>query len=73
MERISCFMIFLWALFFKTLGQIDENKVTRFVLNYSKTQDVRAEAVRSILDSAQYIPEIIERISRPAEGISWKR
>jgi|TARA_B110000114_G_scaffold36412_1_gene37865 membrane-bound lytic murein transglycosylase B len=73
MERISCFMICLWALFFKTLGQIDENKVTRFVLNYSKTQDVRAEAVRSILDSAQYIPEIIERISRPAEGISWKR
>jgi membrane-bound lytic murein transglycosylase B len=70
MERISCFMICLWALFFKTLGQIDENKVTRFVLNYSKTQDVRAEAVRSILDSAQYIPKIIERISRPAEDIS---
>ena len=40
MERISCFMICLWALFFKTLGQIDENKVTRLhgpSLNYSKT------------------------------------
>ena len=73
MKRISCFMICLWVLFFKTLGQIDESKVTRFILNYSKTTDLRAEEVRSILDSAKYIPEIIDRITQPAEGISWKK
>ena len=73
MKRISCFVICLWVLFFKTLGQIDKSKVSRFVLNYSKTQNVKAETVKSILDSAKYIPEIIERITRPAEGISWKR
>ena len=56
MERISCFMICLWALFFKTLGQIDENKVTRFVLSYSKTHDLSTEAVRSILDSCAVYP-----------------
>jgi len=66
-------MICLWVLFFKTLGQIDESKVTRFILNYSKTTDLRAEEVRSILDSAKYIPEIIDRITQPAEGISWKK
>ena len=73
MKRISCFVICLWVLFFKTLGQIDKSKVSRFVLNYSKNQNVKAETVKSILDSAKYIPEIIERITRPAEGISWKR
>ena len=73
MRRISCFVIFLWFLFFKTFGQIDENKVSRFILNYSKTQDLKVEAVRAILDSAKYVPEIIERITRPAEDISWKR
>ena len=73
MRRISCFGIFLWVLFFKTFGQIDENKVSRFILNYSKTQDLKVEAVRAILDSAKYVPEIIERITRPAEDISWKR
>jgi membrane-bound lytic murein transglycosylase B len=73
MKRISCFMICLWALFFKTLGQIDESKVAHFISNYSKSSNIRVEAVRSILDSAKYIPEIIERITQPAEAISWKR
>tara|TARA_B110000046_G_scaffold169339_1_gene188373 strand:- start:933 stop:1874 length:942 start_codon:yes stop_codon:yes gene_type:complete len=66
-------MICLWALFFKTLGQIDESKVAHFISNYSKSSNIRVEAVRSILDSAKYIPEIIERITQPAEAISWKR
>ena len=73
MKRISCFVICLWILYFKTLGQIDEIRVSRFILNYSNTHNLKAEAVRSILDSARYIPEIIGRITRPAEDISWKR
>ena len=73
MKRISCFIICLWVMYFKCLGQIDENKVSNFILNYSKTNGVKMEEIKLILDSAKYIPEIIERISKPAESISWKR
>jgi len=73
MKRISCFIICLWVMYLKTLGQIDENKVSNFILNYSKTNGIKVEDIKLILDSAKYIPEIIESISRPAESISWRR
>ena len=60
-------------MYLNTLGQIDENKVSNFILNYSKTNGIKVEDIKLILDSAKYIPEIIESISRPAESISWKR
>ena len=73
MKTISCFIICLWVMYLNTLGQIDENKVSNFILNYSKTNGIKVEDIKLILDSAKYIPEIIESISRPAESISWKR
>ena len=60
-------------MYLNTLGQIDENKVSNFILNYSKTNGIKVEDIKLILDSAKYIPEIIESISRPAESISWKK
>ena len=46
MKRISCFIICLWVMYLKTLGQIDENKVSNFILNYSKTNGIKVKDIK---------------------------
>ncbi len=55
-------------------AQVDRVQISTFIQNFSKKHDIPTEEVKAILDQAVFQDEIIEKISRPAEGtMTWGR
>lgn len=56
------------------LGQADQAKVEAFAKDYASTHDVSEQKIIDLLNKATYREDIIEKISRPAEGtMTWGR
>jgi len=59
---------------FSSLAQVNELELQRFAIDFEQKHDRPAEEVLNILKEAEFQQEIIEKISRPAEGtMTWKR
>lgn len=55
-------------------AQVDEAKINAFIKKQAADTDMTEKEVRDILDQAQFQQEIIDKISRPAEGtMTWGR
>lgn len=68
--------LFLTLLLFSTtaLAQVDQSLVDAFAKEYATTNGVPTAEIKAILDQAEFQQEIIEKISRPAEGtMNWGR
>lgn len=56
------------------LGQVDKAQVTAFAKEFAEKNELPLGEVTSILDQAEFQQEIIDKISRPAEGtMTWGR
>lgn len=70
--------IFLLLLFISTLtimlAQVNQAEVDAFVKDFVTEHKISEEKVRDILSAAEFQQEIIDKISRPAEGtMTWER
>lgn len=70
--------LFLIALCFTGLfslnAQIDQSKVDAFVKSYAAKSSLSEEEVGKIMDQAEYRQDIIDKMTRPAEGtMTWGR
>jgi membrane-bound lytic murein transglycosylase B len=55
-------------------GQIDESLIDQFVEDFPGMYGISDDDVRKILAHAEFKPDIIEKISKPAEGtMTWTR
>lgn len=52
---------------------IDSTEVENFIDRFSKENKISQSEIREILSRATFQPDIIEKISKPAEGLSWER
>ena len=59
---------------FGTFAQIDDSAVANFAKSFSEKNNVPIEEVNAILNKATYQADIIEKMSKPAEGtMTWER
>lgn len=59
---------------FSAFSQIDDTAVASFAKSFSEKNNVPIEEINAILNKATYQPDIIEKISKPAEGtMTWGR
>ncbi|WP_339605914.1 lytic murein transglycosylase B [uncultured Roseivirga sp.] len=59
---------------FGAFAQIDDSAVANFAKSFSEKNNVPIEEVNAILNKATYQADIIEKISKPAEGtMTWER
>jgi len=69
-------LILLLILFlpFSIFAQVDMEAVKSFATDYAKNHDISSDEVMAILTKAEFQQEIIDKISRPAEGtMTWNR
>ena len=59
---------------FGAFAQIDDTAVANFAKSFSEKNNVPIEEVNAIINKANYQADIIEKISKPAEGtMTWER
>ena len=57
-----------------TMAQVDEAKVQAFISEHASKNGLAESEVQAILDQATFQQDIIDKISRPAEGtMTWGR
>ena len=73
--RTALFLIFLSIISSSTVqAQIDQAKVDAFIKGQAANSALSEAEIRDILDQAEYQQEIIDKITRPAEGtMTWGR
>ena len=73
--RTALFLIFLSIISSLTVqAQIDQAKVDAFIKGQAASSALSEAEIRDILDQAEYQQEIIDKITRPAEGtMTWGR
>lgn len=72
MKYFSALLFFLFYL--STSAQVDELALQNFAKDFEQKHGKAAEEVLNILNEAKFQQEIIEKISRPAEGtMTWER
>lgn len=75
-KSICIFTLVLLGLFIHRIGyaQIDQSAVDDFVRNVSYQQKMPLAEVENIIAQAEFLPVIIEKMSRPAEKtMTWER
>ena len=73
MKKILC-IAFLATFTINLTAQIDDSAVANFAKSFAEKNNVPIEEVTAILNKASYKADIIEKISRPAEGtMTWGR
>jgi len=67
--------ILIFLVTFASFAQVDPAAVEKFATEFAKKQDnFSKEEVMEVLRKAEFQPEIIEKITRPAEGtMTWER
>ncbi|MCE7996060.1 MAG: lytic murein transglycosylase B [Roseivirga sp.] len=66
--------LLLFFISMTAFGQIDKAQVAAFAKEFSEKNDLPLSEVTGILDQAEFQQEIIDKISRPAEGtMTWGR
>ena len=72
MKRLALLFLLITPTFL--IAQVDNEAVKRFAADYAKDHNQSAEEVMAILEKAEFQQEIIDKISRPAEGtMTWNR
>lgn len=65
------------AFLFTTIGvfaQVNQSEVDHFIKEYAEKHGASASEIKSILDAAEFKQDIIDKISKPAEGtMTWER
>ena len=57
-----------------SIAQINQSEVDAFIKEFVSKHDLSEDKVRDILSTAEYQQDIIDKISRPAEGtMTWER
>ncbi|MEQ8238524.1 MAG: lytic murein transglycosylase B [Cyclobacteriaceae bacterium] len=68
------FFLLLSISSFLTQAQIDQQLVTQFVADFPGMYGISDDEVKTILSKAEYKADIIEKITKPAEGtMTWER
>ena len=71
--RYTLTTIFLFC-FAGLYAQVNTTEVEEFIKEYVKEHRADETKIRAILNEAQFQQEIIDKISRPAEGtMTWER
>ncbi len=72
MKRLALLFLLITPTFL--IAQVDNEAVKRFAADYAKDHNQSTEEVMAILEKAEFQQEIIDKISRPAEGtMTWNR
>ncbi|MCV9385949.1 lytic murein transglycosylase B [Reichenbachiella ulvae] len=76
MKKITTVLLFIFTLLIAQSGmaQVDQEEVADFTRVIAYQQKKPLASFENIMSQAEYVPEIIEKISKPAEKtISWER
>ncbi|RKQ49335.1 membrane-bound lytic murein transglycosylase B [Roseivirga pacifica] len=72
--RILTLTALLFLSFFTLSAQVDKTAVEAFITSFAKEHNKTEAEIRAILDGATYKQDIIDKISKPAEGtMTWER
>ncbi len=74
MRKLYLSALLLISITFSVFAQIDQSDVDAFIKDYAAKNQASEEKVRDILNDAVFQQDIIDKISRPAEGtMTWER
>ncbi len=72
MKKLLALLLFIGSL--NLQAQVNQSEVNDFISDYAKKNNISESEVKDILDAAEFQQDIIDKISKPAEGtMTWER
>lgn len=72
-NEVTCFLIGVFAFFFVQAESLTDDEIREFATHMEHQHGIKATQVTDILRYAMVQPNVLEKMTKPAEGLPWYR